>query len=321
MVVPSVGNRVAHKHHGSLLHRIIGACIASIVGPVLGRAQSRQLHLHLHRVVVRHGAYRPLIVPIHCGQHAPLVHGHAVRHEDVVYACLGVVVGPESVERAILLEPSSRLGGGIGEHARRGECGICLAVLIHVEVAGEDVGLVATHLLHLVHHEACALAPCLLPHVVHVEVKHVELPLRALVLESSPCADARQGSIPPHRTHLVGFLRQPEGAALNHTHTTGAVEYRGILALFLAIGTPHTHIVVAGKPLPEVHELAVQHLLHTHHIPLLVVDEVAYMRYPLLPSVALLGIGSSIQADVIVTHGEPRLRTCRPGREQQRKGQ
>ena len=124
------------------------------------------------------------------------------------------------------------------------------------------------------------------------------VPAVGLAAEQCPRTCTLACGIPPHR-HLVGRLREPEGAALDHLEFVGAVVYCHHLTLGLAILAAYAYAFVVGQVAIEECHLIGTRLLQAEQRRLLVVYHVYGCLLAVLPTVVAVGIGCGAHADVV----------------------
>ena len=269
------------------------------------------LQSHQHRIMIRR---QPLLVgPVGVGQHTVALDGELRRHEDVVDAAGGLPLLVVGVERTILGKAQPGGGVAVEEPSRLREDAVYLVVLVDVEVARQHHGGICT-LTDALHHQFGGLPSCHHTHMVHVQVVEVEPQSRRDVLELSPGADTDAGGIPA-KTGLVGCRREPEMAVVHEPQFLFVVEDGSILALLLAVVTPHADVVVVVEPLEHVAQLRLQHLLRAENVGVLEVQLVAHHLTTLLPAVAVFLVIVVLIPDVVGTHIErlgTRSQDCHP---------
>ena len=148
------------------------------------------------------------------------------------------------------------------------------------------------------HDELYRLAACRRPHVVKMCVHVGYVPAVGLASEQRPRTCTLACGIPSHR-HLVGRIREPEGAALDHLELAVAVVYCHHLTLGLAILAAYAYAFVVGQVDVEECHLIGTRLLQAEQRRLLVVYHVYGCLLAVLPAVVAVGIGRGAHADVV----------------------
>ena len=111
-------------------------------------------------------------------------------------------------------------------------------------------------------------------------------PLAARPIEEpAPAADADIFGIPA-LARMRGFLRKPEMPRVEQLETVFLVEHRRIFARLGPVVASDAGVAVTGKRREKIQKLAVEHLLSSENVEIVVTDQRGDHRKPPLPAVA-----------------------------------